>query len=55
LNKQAAALLQISEVTLQIHRSQIMRKMAADSIQELVRMAIDLRIRPWAERSNQRS
>ena len=50
LNKQAAAMLQISEVTLQIHRSQIMRKMAADSIQELVRMAIDLRIRPWANR-----
>jgi FixJ family two-component response regulator len=47
LNKQAAALLDISEVTLQIHRSQIMRKMAADSFAELVRMAVKLRIPYW--------
>jgi FixJ family two-component response regulator len=39
LNKQAAAQLGITEVTLQIHRSQIMRKMAAGSFAELVRMA----------------
>jgi FixJ family two-component response regulator len=36
LNKQAAAELQISEVTLQIHRSRIMHKMRARSIAELV-------------------
>jgi FixJ family two-component response regulator len=44
LNKQAAALLGISEVTLQIHRSQIMRKMAARSFADLVRMASKLGI-----------
>jgi FixJ family two-component response regulator len=47
LNKQAAALLNISEVTLQIHRSEIMRKMEAGSLAELVRMALELRIRHW--------
>ena len=47
LNKQAAALLNISEVTLQIHRSQIMRKMAAGSFADLVRMAVELRIPHW--------
>jgi FixJ family two-component response regulator len=39
LNKQAAAELGISEVTLQIHRGHIMKKMGAGSIAELVRMA----------------
>jgi FixJ family two-component response regulator len=39
LNKQAAAVLGITEVTLQVHRGQIMRKMAADSFADLVRMA----------------
>jgi FixJ family two-component response regulator len=39
LNKQAAAWLGISEVTLRVHRGQVMRKMAADSFAELVRMA----------------
>ena len=44
LNKQAAAELGISEVTLQIHRSRIMQKMAADSFADLVRMAGQLNI-----------
>jgi FixJ family two-component response regulator len=39
LNKQAAAELGISEVTLQIHRGRIMHKMEAGSFAELVRMA----------------
>jgi FixJ family two-component response regulator len=39
LNKQAAAELGISEVTLQIHRGRIMHKMEAASLAELVRMA----------------
>src|SRR5882724_1695866 len=39
LNKQAAAQLGISEVTLQIHRGKIMHKMQAESLAELVRMA----------------
>ena len=44
LNKQAAASLGITEVTLQVHRGQIMRKMKADSFAELVRMAGKLSI-----------
>ena len=44
LNKQAAAELGISEVTLQIHRSRIMQKMAAESFADLVRMAGQLEI-----------
>ncbi|QOY85897.1 response regulator transcription factor [Paludibaculum fermentans] len=42
LNKQAAAALGISEVTLQVHRGQIMRKMSAASFADLVRMAFRL-------------
>ena len=44
LNKQAAAELGISEITLQIHRGKIMQKMEADSLAELVRMAGTLEI-----------
>lgn len=44
LNKQAAAELGISEVTLQIHRGKIMHKMEAQSLAELVRMAGTLKI-----------
>jgi FixJ family two-component response regulator len=44
LNKQAAAELGISEVTFQIHRGQVMRKMEAGSLAELVRMAGKLEI-----------
>ena len=41
---QAAAELGISEVTLQIHRGSVMRKMEAGSLAELVRMAATLEI-----------
>lgn len=44
LNKQAASQLGISETTFQIHRGQIMRKMEAKSLAELVRMAGKLEI-----------
>jgi FixJ family two-component response regulator len=44
LNKQAAAELGISEVTLQLHRRSVMRKLAAASLADLVRMAGKLRI-----------
>ena len=44
LNKQAAAELGISEITLQIHRSNVLRKMAAGSVAELVRLATRLEI-----------
>jgi FixJ family two-component response regulator len=49
LNKQAASLLGISEITLQIHRSQVMRKMQAESLADLVRMAVKLRISHWRD------
>ncbi|MCF6102688.1 response regulator transcription factor [Mesorhizobium muleiense] len=44
LNKQAAAELGISEVTLQIHRRNVMQKMAASSLADLVRIAQRLEI-----------
>lgn len=44
LNKQAAAKLGISEVTLQIHRGKIMQKMEAASLADLVRTAEKLEI-----------
>jgi FixJ family two-component response regulator len=44
LNKQAAAELGISEVTLQIHRRNIMQKMGAASFADLVRIAERLQI-----------
>ena len=39
LNKQIAAEIGTSETTVKVHRSQLMRKMGADSLPELVRMA----------------
>ena len=44
LNKQAAAHLGISEITFQIHRTNVMRKMQAQSLADLVRMADFLEI-----------
>ena len=44
LNKQAAAELGISEITLQIHRSKVMQKMQAASLADLVRIADKLQI-----------
>jgi FixJ family two-component response regulator len=44
LNKQAAAELRISEVTLEIHRRNVMQKMAAASLADLVRIAERLEI-----------
>jgi FixJ family two-component response regulator len=50
MNKQSAAMLGIAEVTLQVHRRQIMSKMEADSLADLVRMAarLDIPITPRA-------
>ena len=44
LNKQAAAELGISEVTLQLHRRNVMQKLGANSLADLVRMAERLQI-----------
>jgi FixJ family two-component response regulator len=45
LNKQIAAELKMSEFTVKIHRGRVMRKMRADSLADLVRMAESLGIR----------
>ena len=45
LNKQSACELGISEITLQIHRSKVMHKMAAKSLaDDLVRLAAKLEV-----------
>lgn len=44
MNKQSASVLGIAEVTLQVHRRQLMAKMEADSLADLVRIAARLEI-----------
>jgi len=44
LNKQIAAELGTSEATVKVHRSQLMRKMHAESVADLVRMADKMKI-----------
>ena len=54
MNKESAAVLGIAEVTLQVHRRQIMSKMNADSLADLVRIATRLGI-PLTSRSTLRA
>jgi FixJ family two-component response regulator len=39
MNKQIAANLQVSEITVKVHRAHVMRKMQAKSLADLVRIA----------------
>lgn len=48
LNKQVAAALSLSEVTVKVHRGQVMRKMRADTFADLIRMADKLGVSPRA-------
>ena len=48
MNKQIAARLELSEVTVKIHRGNLMRKMQAPSLADLVRMAETLGVRDSA-------
>ncbi len=48
-NKQTAAELGTAEITIAVHRGQVMRKMAARSLAELVRFTDKLGIRPRGE------
>jgi FixJ family two-component response regulator len=51
INKQAAAQLGLSEITVKVHRGQVMRKMGARSLADLVRMAESLGLHPMAQPS----
>jgi FixJ family two-component response regulator len=52
LNKQIAGELGVSEVTVKVHRGQIMRKMQAKSLPELVRMGDALHLTMETSRPN---
>jgi RNA polymerase sigma factor (sigma-70 family) len=48
LNKQTAAQMGVSEVTVKVHRHRLMNKLGAKSLPDLVRMAENLRVVPFA-------
>jgi FixJ family two-component response regulator len=51
LNKQIASDFGVSEITVKVHRGQVMRKMRASSLPELARMADQLQLTPTRPRS----
>jgi FixJ family two-component response regulator len=53
LNKQVGHELGISEITVQIHRGHMMKKMGAESLAQLVRMAVALEIPVTRSRNSQ--
>jgi FixJ family two-component response regulator len=48
MSKQIAAQIQLSEITVKVHRSHVMKKMEARSVADLVRMAEALGAKPAA-------
>jgi FixJ family two-component response regulator len=54
LNKQIAADLGVSEITVKVHRGQAMRKMRASSLPDLARMADQLQLTPTKPRGSGR-
>jgi FixJ family two-component response regulator len=52
LNKQVGGELGISEITVKAHRGQVMQKMRANSLPDLVRMAARLNSEPFGSRIN---
>src|SRR6202521_1587925 len=52
LNKQVAAELGTTEATVKVHRSQLMKKMGADSLPELVRIAEKIGVRGSSDKTS---
>jgi FixJ family two-component response regulator len=55
MSKQIAARIELSEITVKVHRSHLMRKMGAKTVAELVRMAQALEVAPEAAQRRDRS
>jgi FixJ family two-component response regulator len=54
MSKQIAAKFELSEITVKVHRSHLMKKMGARSVADLVRMAEALGITPAPALSKKR-
>jgi len=54
LNKQIAAHLNLSEITVKLHRRHVMDKMQADSLADLVKMCERIRLTSWKAPENTR-
>ncbi|MNT18175.1 Response regulator protein TmoT [compost metagenome] len=52
MNKQIAAEMNLSEITVKIHRGQVMKKMAARSVADLVRKSESLGVNPPTQKSS---
>jgi len=52
MNKQIAAEMKLSEITVKIHRGQVMKKMEARSVADLVRKAEAIGIGTHGERAS---
>ena len=54
LNKQIAARLNLSEITVKLHRRHVMDKMQAESLADLVKMCERIRLTSWKDPENTR-